>query len=426
MSAEKEKFPVAIYGAGATANALFTYVNKAYEVVCFCDSDKRKWGGKLFGLPILDYRAALERFDDLHFYIAANLNFKFEIMDALMREGISRDRIVNYEPYAKYVSCPALETRIGFSNECMVICSSSFGKHRSPVMKYTGNPRTDVDNYIKIRDGIIDIANGKTTNIEGVPKGCIGCPDLKERFWPLNRRITEVSFCIKYRCNFGCIYCVQEEIDRSVLSGEEHLNEALETMDIMKSEGIMDELAVVYVAPTEISVYPYKEKLMEHMKDYLCQFNTNASVYVPAVAESLKKGGKLLCSMDAGTVETFMKVKRVGEKMYQQVLDNLKMYSASGSVEMKYIFMQGVNDNVEDIEGFVDACEYVNAVSVNVTRNTYEYGKATAQEMLDAIAYLISLAMKRGFTVNCSPLVFLPEEYKYIQAKVNENKEKEE
>lgn len=414
----KLKFPVAIYGAGATANSLFVSLKQQYNVVCFCDGDKQKHGSMLLGLPVMKFDDAIMHYEQLRVYVGTNVNYKFEIMDRLITEGFPKERILNYEPYKKYRSCQCLETRIGFSEQAMLICPSSFGRNQSPVIPYSGNSNQNMKNYMRVRDSIIDTLSYSTQQTDDCIKhNCTNCPEVKDGFWAVKRRISDICFSIKHRCNFKCSYCVEAKLDKSALTGNEHLDEVLDTMGLMRDQGVIDKLAIVSVAPTEISIHPNRDKILKTMEPYICQFTTNCGVYVEAIAKSLQKGGKIYCSLDAGTPETFLRVKAVN--CFRKVCDNLKKYAESGTVEIKYIFLPDCNDNEVDLDGFIEACKTISPAAIHIARNTYDYGTILSKHTMDMIVRMINKAMEQGLQVNCSSLIFLPEEYKYIKDEVS-------
>ena len=59
----------------------------------------------------------------------------------------------------------------------------------------------------------------------------------------------------------------------------------------------------------------------------------------------------LCCDLDAGTPETYIKVK--GFHKFYDVVSHLKRYAKSGSVRIKYIILPGINDLKEDYEGMI-------------------------------------------------------------------------
>lgn len=415
----KKEFPVAVYGAGAVANSLLKRLQAEYNVVCFCETAKEKCGGTLAGLPILQAVDAQKQFEDLHFYVAARTNHKYNIMDFLINNGVEKERILNYAPYKKYCSCVDIESRMGISGDFMLFCCGSLARHRSPLIRYTGDPIQDMNLFTQKRDEILH-AFEHDLELPEYAEGCKNCPNRQVNFWPIEKVIDDVCFSIKHKCNFRCSYCIENDVDKSELTGNEHLDEALAVLDEMSKQGILSDKAIVAVSSTEISVHPYKEKILDVLNKHICQFTTNAAVYVDQISEGLRNGGKVYCSLDAGTPETFRKVKGVNEQLYWRVIDNLIQYGTHGVVEAKYIFLTDVNDNKEDVEGFIAACEKIKPVAIHIARdsNTYDVEKCLSTQTLDMMVYMIRLAKEKGFHVNCSPLVFNTREYDYLKSNV--------
>lgn len=52
----EKRTKIAIWGTGLYAKKLYKLECKEYEVVCFYDNDKGKWGQKLYGIPVKEWR----------------------------------------------------------------------------------------------------------------------------------------------------------------------------------------------------------------------------------------------------------------------------------------------------------------------------------------------------------------------------------
>jgi ferredoxin len=82
---------------------------------------------------------------------------------------------------------------------------------------------------------------------------------------------------------------------------------------------------------------------------------SNLSIYKEGFSTLLNSGRiqQVTTSLDAGTAETFATVNRMDS--FAQVVDNLNKYSfAKTKLVVKYIFIEGVNDNEGDIDGFYE------------------------------------------------------------------------
>ncbi len=110
-------------------------------------------------------------------------------------------------------------------------------------------------------------------------------------------------------------------------------------------------------------------------------------------------------SMDAGTPETYYKIK--GVKMWDKMLDNVRHYLEAPyfGFNPKYLFVPGVNDNEKDVERFVEICKEFRVDFVTPVFSFLAddfYGSEHAKEMF---AYLVDLLSKNNiFTASVDTL----------------------
>lgn len=83
---------------------------------------------------------------------------------------------------------------------------------------------------------------------------------------------------------------------------------------------------------------------------------TNNIVYMPIIEELLKcKKGELCTALDSGCRETYLKIKQVDK--FDKSIENIKRYIASAgndSIIIKYIIVNGYNDNIEEFKMFLN------------------------------------------------------------------------
>lgn len=94
--------------------------------------------------------------------------------------------------------------------------------------------------------------------------------------------------------------------------------------------------------------------ITEHLKPMYNRVFSNAIIYSPVVAEFLKKGNATMTtSIDAGTIDTFRKVRGVNQR--DKVLGNLSRYlkEANKGLTLKYIFTDD-NSSFEEIDAFIE------------------------------------------------------------------------
>jgi molybdenum cofactor biosynthesis enzyme MoaA len=82
---------------------------------------------------------------------------------------------------------------------------------------------------------------------------------------------------------------------------------------------------------------------------------SNFSLYREKLATLMETGRikRLIVSIDAGTRETFKAVK--GNDRFDIVCENLKKYPVHRTnLQLKYVFIEGMNDNETDVDGFYE------------------------------------------------------------------------
>jgi len=90
------------------------------------------------------------------------------------------------------------------------------------------------------------------------------------------------------------------------------------------------------------------------------QLISNYSIYNEKFATLLENGRvkRSTTSLDAGTRETFQKIKQVDR--FDKVVENLKRYPLDKTrFSIKYIFLEGINDNETDIDGFYEIAKEI-------------------------------------------------------------------
>lgn len=122
----------------------------------------------------------------------------------------------------------------------------------------------------------------------------------------------------------------------------------------------MSQQAVIQFSGGELTINPHKERIYETAKSIISQMPelqmqilSNCFLYDQEIGDLLSRGKNsfLQCDLDAGTPETYIKVK--GFNKFDAVCENLKRYAQFGTVKLKYIVLPGWNDSQADYEGTV-------------------------------------------------------------------------
>jgi pyruvate-formate lyase-activating enzyme len=412
------------WGAGKYAETVFGALCKEYAPVAYGDNNPAKHGTSFMDLPVLP----LEQIEALHpgcrYYLTVDVQSKPYLMESLLARGIDRSRIINLEEYKKYKSCWQIETCMYYDSRpelrCLKFCCSDFGKNRSPESEICGDAHDKtVHNFYAMRDSTIEELNLPAGDTSKSP--CSGCKNVVDGLWCVKKRIRLLSFVPRSLCNFKCSYCVSPlgPIDDSFTADVE---ESLEYLRFMKKNNIIDTETLIHLAAGEITVHPLRDKILAELQDNPCWIFTNAGVYNIKIGEMLSMGKtRLYPSIDAGTRETFKKIK--GVDLFDKVCENLGKYSADGFVHLKYIVLPGVNDSDADIEGFVDLCGRLKIRAVDIVRDLHNLN-AFGPHTLNAVVRMLNELQRLGVDTSGSnyALSAIPSDWMLIEKKLGEIK----
>jgi len=212
-------------------------------------------------------------------------------------------------------------------------------------------------------------------------------------------------------CNFRCCYCrYGNNLER--WQGDHNEN----VFEILSHIGSNYSPKIIHYTGGEICVSPFRDSILDLWNTHKWNgiIYTNGSVYCDKMAVLLSdRLVTLRCSLDAGTKETFKSVK--GVDCYNKVLSNLRQYaSTGGSIELKYIILDGKNDNETDIYGFVRFAEEIGAtILVMLDMNACIHMSDSVFYALKTIAMLCD---KKGVTCTVMPNFMSPNDFQRVVA----------
>jgi len=253
----------------------------------------------------------------------------------------------------KYKSCQWIEEGINFDRDSYKVCclySAKGGGNTIIEDNYNGHP-IDWDKVFEFKKMMKELhKSGKT-----YPK-CEGCIYLREDDWADDHtKISMINLDYWTKCNSRCRYCF-------TMSNKWKYNlfknyNFLPILKDMISKGILSN------ARGEVSFGGGEVTLLKEFDEVLNIFieqdfkkiiiHSSAIKYSKAIEKGLEKGVvRLIVSVDSGSKELHRKIKQVNS--YDKVWANLKEYAkhqkSAGQVQTKYIVVPGLNDNMEEIE----------------------------------------------------------------------------
>ena len=290
-----------------------------------------------------------------------------------------------------YKTCQDLEESLYIApNEIRSCCQRFFHKD-----KMRGDAK-----LIDIKDGITptasDIKKARKKIFDEIKKDenedCIGCPFLKKTKEKPNfsSKIKLLSIEHHSVCNLRCNYC--SEI---YWGGKRSKYNVVEFISYLSKSNSLNDCNQVVWGGGEPTLDKSFEQILEEInhhanpKTYHRVFTNSVRISEPVI-KFLKKGLiKITTSIDAGTPETFKKVR--GRPKFLNVFENLQKYAEidPNKVTIKYIFTEE-NKEEPELKAFVQNClkyglEKCNyQISLNFKKERFNF------DFLKSIIYLFS------------------------------------
>jgi len=255
--------------------------------------------------------------------------------------------------------CRKLETTMHFLPDSIKFCCSCA---EGAGIKIDDFSNLDKQKIIEKRKEYISLLNKGF-----IPSECRGCVEykeisLKERICSLFQKKTppKISHIIIDHfkiCSCSCVYCSQKKLYPDIKQNYELLPVI---KDLYSSEMISDNLKAEFQGG-DISMLKEFEALMKEFNAHNCDdfvILTNGIKYMPLLETIGSNDKSHICiSLDSGTRETFAEIKSVDA--FDTVIDNIKKLrrKSNAAVSLKYIIVQGMNDNIEELKHFLGTAE---------------------------------------------------------------------
>ncbi len=291
----------------------------------------------------------------------------------------------------KYLDCHNIKHSIHFFYDNIRACCSNVP---GPVF-YENYDGRDIDwdyVYKKRKDWIKQINSFR--NKKFYPDECANCFELPSMY--SSSKIDDFPNLIKkvfiqnnMSCNAKCLYCSFGHINNSFKY------RVLPVVNSMISNQILSKNARVYMSGGEITISPEFEKMFSTLTGYLdakVEILTSGIKYSESIKEAFVNDKCILViSLDSSKKETYKKIKQVD--CFDSVVNNVKSYiSASdyarNNITLKYILVDGINDNKGEISDFV---HLVNDLGIKNIRMDVDFVKYKYSETLNIPEYYFDL-----------------------------------
>jgi len=378
--------PVVFYGAGEKA-PVFAELLDSYNIfpACWVDRDASKRHKKFCGNLVLSLKEAVDKYPGCYIYMTISEEKWEDISNEIIKSKlISKEQILNFIIHVKYKSCRFLECEISTYNDRIAPCCAPVGRKPFIQVDFSDYNAT-IDRFFDMREKVINEINKGSADF-----GCSGCRHLVEQYWPERDKLSCLHVVDQGVCQFDCVYCGRQSkggklSDKPTLDFSRFI-QLLRSQDALASNFFVD------FSNDEITVNPKCDEILDAFSEFPITLYTNAGVFNEKIVSALSKpGSKMIVSVDAGTKETFERVK--GCDVFDEVCENVRKYARSGiSITLKYLIVPSINDNFSDAKGFIELCKEINASQILVSRDwlSADKGVDLPDSAIDVAKFLLS------------------------------------
>ena len=296
-----------------------------------------------------------------------------------------------------YKSCGYIEHGLDFEHKkvttCCFTCHSGGGRI-DVVNDYHGEP-VDWDKVFEQKRKYREAH--KAGNIT---PNCVGCVFLQEKDWDDEDYIDRLQFNYWVKCNSKCFYCYAEN-NKKVFANMIPYN-VVPVIEDLINKGYLRNGGEIAFGGGEPTIYPEFDDLINlFTRSGIRNMRVHSSgiKFSPAIENAIREGAlNVVVSIDSACSETYKRIKRVD--CYDKVVENLKKYAAAntegyGMMTTKYIIIPHVNDNLREIEQWIQNTKAIGGrwLALDIEDVWYKMNRSTISNYyLDLINYVISRA----------------------------------
>lgn len=209
-------------------------------------------------------------------------------------------------------------------------------------------------------------------------------------------------------CQCRCIYCKVDKTWKETAAVREGYDKIFEFLDHAAKSGAIHPQAFWQIAFGEITIHPYKDRIIKVAAGKPAMYCTNGFIYDEGIAEELKKNpaSHIQISIDAGTAATWQKVK--GFDNFPEVLKNLARYEKAtggrpGAIWMKYLILPGINDTPEEFFAVTEIMKKLGTTHMQLSHDFYgrhDLSDMELSKLVISAAWLVSMCRGRGLTAD--------------------------
>ena len=376
--AHLKNFKVVLFGTGGNAKPALKYLNdNGIEVAYFVDNNLNIKNIETYTVHAPEILLTEEK-SNLRIIITPDFPIYKDIETQLVEMGLKEC----LQP-TQFLCCDSMLNDLVYYKDSLCFCCESQSGFLStrPDFPYLDNAEETIINFLQKRKAIIDRV---------IPIGCVGCQFLHHRN-VFDRKIKIINIsCYPSVCQAKCIYCgvhTDPQNNYQNVKNSQQPKMIIEMIQYLQKSNLLDDDCRIDFAPAEITILPHKDLLLDVTSKYKATFYTNAFLFEPKIADSMKKNNSTIyVSLDSGTKETFKLVK--GCDLFEKVLANLKKYREYNAFVLKYNILSGVNDSDADIAGIVEILKLLNLDFLNLS---FEYNMPIRTAFYSIVKFVTKL-----------------------------------
>lgn len=269
--------------------------------------------------------------------------------------------------------CKRLYEEINFDAENIYVCC---GHSLGPSFEIY-NKQKNLKKYIKTllnwRKSITELAG--MGNVSPECRNCIQLEvsDISFKNYILEKFKRKNLFQLKNiiiksfrQCEFSCAYCLERKYTKGKKTTKVEKSNFYDFLPIFKEiikNNMIDKNEVrLEFQGGSIAVWDEFKDTLKYAVDYgikhFC-FHTNALTYIPEISEvAANNDCSMSISIDSGCRETFKIIK--GDDNFDIVINNITKYANAGiNCSIKYILVENINDNLEELVKFCNTIDYI-------------------------------------------------------------------
>ena len=238
---------------------------------------------------------------------------------------------------------------------------------RNPLYTTKYNNKSFIKDFLEVKEKMLSKMQKGI-----IPRVCQNCfylydKDDNEKESPL--KINYIDLFHWTQCNSACFYCSNRNLTKLKITkwkNQKGVVNALKILENLKQLDLLDKDLIISQVGGEPTLLKEFVDILKFVikNNYSIYILSNGILYEKYIVKALEKtpSSSLTVSLDCGTRETYKKIKGVDE--FNNVIKNLREYviqtkDFSDKIHCKYIILEGVNDNKEEIDRWIDICEAI-------------------------------------------------------------------